>query len=101
MIVQIEEVIVYKEEIHKIMEKLEERKATGPDGVSSFIFKQYRNQLVGPIYDIMMCSISTCQVPKEWRRAEVVPIKIGERIEEPLNYRTVSLISIVCKICEK
>ncbi len=93
-----EEVI---EEIHKIMEEVEERKAIGPDGVSGFILKECRNQLVEPAYDIIKCSVSTGKVPKEWRRAEVVPIYKSRKKEEPLNYRPVSLTSIVCKIREK
>ncbi len=56
---KMEEVIVNKDEILKIMEELEERKAIGPDGVSGFILKECRNQLVGPIYDIIKCSVST------------------------------------------
>ncbi len=41
------------------MEELEERKAIGPDGVSGFILKDCRNQLVRLVYDIIKCSIST------------------------------------------
>ncbi len=37
---KMEEVIVNKDEIHKIMEELEERKEIGPDEVSGFILKE-------------------------------------------------------------
>ncbi len=53
------------------------------------------------MYDIIKCSISTGKVPKEWKRAEVVPVYKSENKEELLNYRPVSLTSVVCKMCEK
>ena len=34
-------------------------------------------------------------------RADIMPIYKNGNKEEPFNYRPVSLISIVCKICEK
>ncbi len=83
------------------MEELEVRKAIGPDGVSGLILKECRNQLVGPIYDIIKCSVSTGKVPREWKRAEVVPIYKSGNKEEPLNYRPVSLTSVVRKMCDK
>ena len=54
-----------------------------------------------PIHDIINCSIKTGKVPKKWKRADIMSIyKNGNKVE-PLNYRPVSLSSIVCKICEK
>ncbi|XP_050692945.1 uncharacterized protein LOC126983856 [Eriocheir sinensis] len=99
--VYMEEVKIDKEEIKKLLGELEEGKAVGPDGVSGFMLKECRNELVGPIYDIIRCSIKTGTVPREWKRAEVVPIYKSGKKEEPLNYRPVSLTSVVCKICEK
>ena len=53
------------------------------------------------IHDIIECSIKTVKVPKEWKRGDVMPINKNGNKEESLNYRPVSLTSIVCKICEK
>ncbi len=44
------------------MEELEERKATGPDGVSGFILKECRKQLNETVYDTIKCSKSTERV---------------------------------------
>ncbi len=94
------EITVIKE-VYTMMEELEERKATGPDGVSGFILKECRKQLIEPLFDIIKCSLSTGRVPKEWKREDIVPIYKCAKKEEPLNYRPVSMTSIVCKICEK
>ncbi len=69
------------------MEELEERKVTWPNGVSGFILKECRKQLIEPVYDIIKCSLSTGRVPKEWKRAGIVPIYKNGKKEEPLNYR--------------
>ena len=49
----------------------------------------------------MIFSLKTGKVPQEWKRANIMPIYKNGNKEEPLDYRPVSLTSIVCKICEK
>ena len=80
---------------------MDERKAMGPDGVLGYILKECRQEMAEPIHDIIECSINTEKVLKEWRRADIMPIYRNGNKEEPLNYRPVSLTSIVCKIREK
>ena len=84
-----------------MMKELDERKAIGPDGVSGYILKKCRQEMTEPIHDIIECSIKTGTVPKEWKRANIMPIYKNGNKEEPLNYRPVSLTSIVCTICDK
>ena len=57
--------------------------------------------MVEPIYDIIESSFKTSKIPKEWKIAYIMPLYKNENKEVPLNYRPVSLTSIVCKICEK
>lgn len=38
---------------------------------------------------------------QEWKKYDIMPIYKRNEEEGPLNYRPVSLTSIVCKICEK
>ena len=65
------------------------------------MLKECKDQLIDAIVDIVGTSLGTGKVPKEWKRAEVIPIyKNGSKME-PLNYRPVSLTSILCKICEE
>ena len=53
-----------------------------------------------PIYDTIECSFKTRKFLKEWKRADIMPIYKNGNKEKTLNYRPVSLTSIVCKICE-
>ncbi len=76
----------YTHTVLKLLKKLETRKAIRLDGVSGHVLKECRHQLSGPITDIIKCSLSTGRVPKEWKRADIIPLyKSGNR-EEPLNY---------------
>ena len=80
------EIRISKEETEEMMKELEERKRIGPDGVSGYILKECRQEMAKPIHDIIECSIKTGKVPKECRRADIIPIyKIGNK-EEPLIY---------------
>ena len=54
-----------------------------------------------PIHNIIECSIKRGKVLKDWKRADIMPIYKNGNKEEPLNYRSVSLTSIISKICEK
>ena len=99
--VYMDEIKITKSEIYKILEDLDGDKAMGPDEVSARLLKVCREELIEPIYDIIRCSLETGEVPVEWKRAEVIPIYKSGRREEPLNYRPVSLTSVVCKICER
>ena len=96
----LDEVEVQEQDIMKLMEGLEVNKAPGPDGVSNWILKECRDQLVRRIHCLVSLSLSKGEVPRDWKRANIVPIFKGGSKDNPLNYRPVSLISVVGKICE-
>ena len=66
--------------------------------VSKYILKKGGQEMAESIYDINKCFLKTGKVPKEWKRADIMPIYKNRNKKEPLNYRPVSLTSIVCKI---
>ncbi len=97
----IHEIEVTKEMVLKLLKKLEIRKAIGPNGVSGHVLKECSDQLSGPITDIIKCSLNTGRVPKEWKRADIIPLYKSGNKQKPLNYSPVSLTSILCKLCER
>jgi len=97
----LEEIQVDIQEVKKIMESQDVSKAPGPDGVSNWIMKECSNQLAGKIHSIIVSSLNESKVPLDWKKANIVPIHKGGDKEEPLNYRPVSLTSVVAKICER
>ena len=86
--------------VKKLMKSQDVRKAPGSEGVSDGIMKECGNQLTGKLHSIIESSLKETRVPLDWKRANIVPIHTGY-IEEPLNYITMSLTSIVAEIYEK
>ena len=95
------EVVVEREEVLKLMRELDVNKATGPDGISNWILRECCNQLVDKIHCLISLSLLQSKMPKDWKRANIVPIFKGGNKENPLNYRPVSLLSVVGKLCER
>ena len=73
----------------------------GLDGISNWILRKCSHQLADKIHAGILSSLTEGKVPTDWKRADIVPIFKGGNKEEPLNYRPVSLTSVVVKICEK
>ena len=97
---RIEDISITEEMIENMIGKLKVGKATGPDGIPARVIKETAREISVPLRIIFDSSFSRGEVPKDWRRANVVPIfKKGEK-SNPGNYRPVSLTSIPGKIME-
>ena len=68
--VGLQEVKVEKHEIGKLLEKLDVRKAMGPDEVSNWTLKECRKQLEEPIWDVINISMMEGTVPREWKKGK-------------------------------
>ena len=79
---------------------MKEHSAAGPDGIGPKILKAAMNELVRPLCYIFKKSLSTGQVPYDWRHARVTPIYKKGPKGDPGNYRPVSLTSTVCRMLE-
>lgn len=51
-------------------------------------------------WKIINSSLKEGGVPKEWKRANIVPIYKGGNTMEPLNHIPISHMNIVSKLCE-
>ena len=76
-------------------------KAAGPDKIPAIILKQCRNVLCKPLSILFNKSITSSELPQDWKDADILPIfKSGDK-QDCGNYRPISLTSIVVKILEK
>ena len=87
--------------ILKLLEDINSSKSPGPDRISPRILKEARNVLASPLSYLFSKSIAMGKLPEDWKLAYISPIhKKGDR-RIALNYRPVSLTSVVCKLLEK
>ena len=75
-------------------------KSCGPDEIPARIIKELVSSLVKPITLLLNKSVEQQHLPIDWRRAYVIPIfKKGSK-SRAVNYRPISLTSIICKLME-
>ena len=84
----------------KLLLSLKEHKATGPDGIPGRLLKFCANEIADSFTLLFQASLEQGTVPKDWKKAKIVPVfKKGEKGNVE-NYRPISLTSISCKLLE-
>ena len=73
----------------------------GMDGIHPRLLKNLAYELSFPLAKIFNWSLNQQKLPEEWLTAVVVPIYKDKSRFDPLNYRPVSLTSLVCKTLER
>ena len=91
---------VSQQGVYKMLRKLKNGKAAGPDGLTKNDLSMDMNNTAANLTLIFQYSLDSGTLPDIWKTANVVPIfKIGDR-EDSGNYRPVSLTCIACKLLE-
>ena len=92
---------ITRDEIQCAIKKLKEGKAAGPDEISTAFIIRCESAILEPLHIIFNKSLQLGEVPDIWRQANVTPIYKKGSKSVALNYRPVSLTSVVCKIMER
>ncbi|PKU43880.1 rna-directed dna polymerase from mobile element jockey-like [Limosa lapponica baueri] len=74
--------------------KLDIRKSMGPDGMHLRVLRELADVIAGPLSIIFERSWRTGEVPEDWRKANITPVFKKGKMEDPGNYRLVSLTSV-------
>lgn len=89
-------------EISNIIKSLKEDKAKGSDNISIKLIKELRPILVEPLTYILNLCIEKSVFPEKMKIATIVPIyKNSGTMDDPSNFRPISLLPIFSKIFEK
>ena len=99
---ELTKITVSEGEVLKELKLLDAYKAPGPDNISAYILKLCAEELAKPLTMLYNLSLRKGKVLIQWKIANIAPIFKGKGSrDDPLNYRPVSLTSIVCKVLEK
>ena len=86
--------------VAKLLSILNVTKAAGPDAIRPIVLKEL-SQVVAPfITVIFQTSLDSGTVPTDWKKAQVCPLFKKAKKTDPSNYRSISLICILCKTME-
>ncbi len=96
----LEKVTVTEKAVREKIRNLKPFSAAGPDGIGPQLLQEVREEVIPALTAIFKQSLSTGEVPEDWKRANVTPIFKKGKKTDPGNYRPVSLTSICCRILE-
>jgi hypothetical protein len=75
-------------------------KSIGPDGVSGEILKLGGEATIPYLVPLLDITINNATIPRDWKKATVVPIYKGGDRSLVVNYRPISLTFVVCRQME-
>ena len=95
-----ENIVVTKEGVRKLLKGLNPSKALGPDDLHPRVLNELATEL-GPVFArLFQQSIDKDEIPKEWFLANICSLFKKGDMSLGCNYRPVSLTCIPCKLLE-
>ena len=79
---------------------MKENKSPGVDGIAPKILKETVEQMCTPLAHVFNMSLQEGIVPLEWKEANIIPLFKFFSRNKSVNYRPVSLTSVMCKVLE-
>ena len=89
------------EEVASALQCLNVSKTPGPDELHPRILKECAYELSTSLCIIFNKSIRLGRLPDDWKHANITPVFKKGIKTLVANYRQISLLSIVCKLCER
>ncbi|CAH1252373.1 Hypp9263 [Branchiostoma lanceolatum] len=94
-------IVLSVDEVQEVLQGLHPNKAPGPDGIPNRLLKEAAPVISTSLCNLFNLSLSTSQLPAEWKQCNVTPVyKKGDR-SNPSNYRPIALLPTVPKVLER
>ena len=88
-------------ELSAALQRMGTSNASGEDGITIAMLRMTFS-VVGPhILHVVNSCIARCELPPAWQTAIVIPLHKGGDAHEPSNYRPISILPVVSKLCER
>jgi hypothetical protein len=94
-------IVIEELEVFNILNNLDVYKACGFDNISNKILKLSAATIFKPITRLINTSLSLGKYPTCWKMANVIPLFKKNTRQSRSNYRPISLLVSLSKICEK
>jgi hypothetical protein len=89
---------ITEEEVNRAINLIQNHKAPGQDGVIGEILKTGGEKIRKAVWMLCCVAWNTERVPKDWVQGVVFPLYKDGDDRDPLNYRGITLLSIVGKV---
>ena len=83
------------------LNKLSKTKATGRDNISARLIRECADIISGPLCDLFNKSLMSVIFPDDWKCARATPLFKQDESFDLINYRPISVISVVAKVFER
>jgi len=70
----LDRIIINPKDVTAVFKKLNSKKASGPDGIASFILKTFSDELTPAWCTLCQLSVDTCTIPTIWKTSVVIPL---------------------------
>lgn len=91
---------VTTEEVRRVFNRVNPRKAAGPDGIPGRVLRDCSDQLAEVFCNIFNLSLSSCSVPPCFKSAHIVPVPKKTSTGSLNDFRPIALTSTVMKCFE-
>lgn len=88
-------------EMKLALTRLDPQKASGPDGIPTWVLKEHAEDLAPVITHLANCSYQQGCVPDVWKESNVCPVPKGQDPGSISDWRPISLTSCVGKTIER
>jgi len=92
---------ITEEAVYKFLSSLDPKKATGLDGISAHMLKISAYHITPIVTRICNISIKTNLFPQSWKLALVSPLFKSGSLDDPGNYRPISILPVLSKLLER
>ena len=82
-------IILSKKLILDKLTSIKTDKSPGPDTILPRVLFEYRFELVNPLYVLFRACCEQSKIPREWKKANVIPIYNKGKKSGPSNYRPI------------